>query len=91
MNKGKPPDIYKCQKQILKNVIKDDNKDFVLSRIKDTVNRTNKAVIVVYQFIKAFYLYQLKNKAEVPIIDKEYIKNCFLICCQKDKRGPPLS
>jgi hypothetical protein len=82
--KEKPPDIYKCKKHILKNIVKND---LVLVRIKEAVVKMNKAVIVVYQFMKAFYLYQLKNNKNIPRITKKYIKNCFLVCCENDNRG----
>lgn len=85
--KEKPPDIYKCKKHILKNIVKND---LVLVRIKEAVIKMNKAIIVVYQFMKAFYLYQLKNNKTIPRITKKYIKNCFLVCCENDNRGPPL-
>jgi hypothetical protein len=88
MEKDKPPDIYKCKKQILKNIIKDD---LVLVRIKEAVIKMNKAIIIVYQFMKSYYLYQMKNNKVLPKISQKYIKNCFLICCEKDNRGPPLS
>lgn len=92
----KPPDKpidnpnitqYKCKKAILKNIIKDDN---ALQRIKEAVLKINKVVITTYQFIKAYYLFRLDKGKDIPTIDKEFIKRCMLVVCQKDGRGPPL-
>ena len=83
----KPPDPYKCKKTILKNIVKDTN---VIERIEDGVIRMHNAVINVFQFMKAFYLYQLKNDIKPPNINKQFIKNCFLVCCENDNRGPLL-
>lgn len=65
---SRPPDTYKCKKAILKNVM-NDNDAFL--RIKDTVIRMNHLTILVYQFIKVYYLYCLDTNIQVPTIDED--------------------
>ena len=85
----RPPDTYKCKKAILKNVMNDDD---AFLRIKDAVIRMNHLTILVYQFIKAYYLYCLDTNIQVPTIDEDgkFVELVFRVVSERNKRGPPL-
>lgn len=85
---AEPPDYYKCKKGILKNLVKTDE---ALRRIQDAVIRMNHITITTYQFVKAYYLYQMKGQDEPPTIDENFIKQCVRVVSAKvSKGGPPL-
>ena len=86
---SRPPDTYKCKKAILKNVM-NDNDAFL--RITDAVIRMNHLTILVYQFIKAYYLYCIDTNIQVPTIDEDgnFVGLVFRVVSQGSNRGPPL-
>jgi hypothetical protein len=60
----------------------------ILRIIQDLVIRTNKIVIHTCQFIKLYCIHLFDNNMQLPIIDKKFITNTFIIITQrKDKRG----
>ena len=78
-------DYMKTIKTNLLNVLKDEN---ILRIIQDLVIRTNKIVIHTCQFIKLYCIHLFDNNMQLPIIDKKFITNTFIIITQrKDKRG----
>ena len=47
----------------------------------------NHLTILVYQFIKAYYLFCLQSKLETPILDMKFIELCYKVLTVRDKRG----
>ena len=99
MPRKKPPDKkniddyskslsnYKTVKTSLKSIIKHID---TIDKINNTVLNVNKIIIHTYQFIKLFYLHELHNNNELPVIDKVLIKNIMKTFCpveNQDKRG----
>lgn len=81
--------LVKVNKCKLKTIIKDDN---LLSIINQLVIKVNRITTLVYQFIKSYYLYQLKNNKQSPTIDRQFVNYCFkTVTIQIDKRGKPPS
>lgn len=100
----KPPDQYRVKKGILKTVINSyyerspsgiltPKEEQPIDKIKDAVIRMNKLTIYVYQFIKAYYLYCLKNNLDLPnILDENFIRLCFrAVSDVQETRGTGLS
>ena len=78
-------DYMKTIKTNILNVLKDDS---ILSIINDIVIRTNKIVIHACQFIKLYCIHLYDNKLDLPIINKKFICNVFMIITSRmDKRG----
>jgi hypothetical protein len=78
-------DYMKTIKTNLLNVLNNEN---ILPIIQDLVIRTNKIVIHACQFIKLYCIHLFDNNMQLPIIDKKFITNTFIIITQrKDKRG----
>ena len=50
----------------------------------------NHLTILVYQFIKAYYLYCLQSKQESPTLDMKFIELCYKVLTVKDNRGRKL-
>ena len=78
-------DYMKTIKTNLLNVLKDEA---ILPIIQDLVIRTNKIVIHACQFIKIYCIHLFDNNMQLPIIDKKFISNVFIIITKRnDKRG----
>ena len=78
-------DKIKTIKTNLSNILKDES---ILSIISDIVIRTNKIVIHTCQFIKLYCIHLYDNNLELPVIDKKFIANVFIIITKRiDKRG----
>ena len=78
-------DYMKTIKTNLLNVLNNEN---ILPIIQDLVIRTNKIVIHACQFIKLYCIHLFDNNIQLPMIDKKFISNVFIIITQrKDKRG----
>jgi hypothetical protein len=71
-----------------------DNLDQVIANkhikpvIKDLVHRTNKLVTHAYQFIKLYCMHCLRNRIDLPYINRDYISDVFkVISIRSDNRG----
>ena len=81
-------DTYKSKKGILKNVIKDPDKNLPL--LKDAVERTHLIVIYVYQFIKSYYLFCYETDSELlSFFDEKglFINSILQVVSQASKKG----
>src|ERR1700739_2795938 len=86
-----PPDIeknsyYKCIKTSLKSIIKHD---FVIDKLIQSSNMSNKIVIHTLQFIKLYFihLYDINNK--FPVINRQFITSVMKILCISPTKGNP--
>ncbi len=70
----KPPDKYRTLKISLKQIIK---KDVDYSVLHDAIDRTNKLVIHVYQFLRLWILNKYHKKQDIPEITKDIIQMAF--------------
>ncbi len=78
-------DKIKTVKTNLSNILKDES---ILSIISDIVIRVNKIVIHACQFIKLYCIHLYDNNLELPVIDKKFVANVFIIITKRiDKRG----
>ena len=75
---------FKSRKGILKSVLL--NKNLHLP-IHDAVLRMHKMTILVYQFIKAYYLHCFEQQQSFPTIDKNFIKLVFCVISMSNTRG----
>jgi hypothetical protein len=90
MPRKKPPDKkkaddyskslsnYKTIKTSLKSIVKFNE---TINKINDAVLNVNNIIIHTYQFIKLYYLHELHNNNELPVIDKVLIKNIMKVLC----------
>ena len=82
--KKKRIEDYKIIKMKLNSII--DNKE-VIDDINELVIRLHKLIIITYQFIEMYYLYNLENNKIIDI-DKQFIKYCFtVLTIKEDNRG----
>lgn len=79
-----PPDKYRTLKISLKQIQKDD---IDYKPLIDAVLRTHKLTILVYQFLRAYILYQYSKTDEIIIIDKSDICMVYKILMKPTKRG----
>lgn len=82
----KDPDKLKCVKTGIKKIIKDDNYKYVIDRLTDVASRTNKLVILTYQFIRLYLLDKFSKNEELPIITSDFIKMVFLVLTNDTKK-----
>ena len=84
-------DIMKCNKESLKNIIRNDvyiNDQSINEKLTDAIFRTNKIVIHTYQFIKLYVLYLYDNKKDFPVLDKHFIDTTMkVVSIRKNKSG----
>jgi len=72
---------------IIKNPIFDNGEHFGTVLI-DAIDRTNKIVFHVYNFLKLYILYSFDNNLKCPSIDKNFIKNIICtITARTETRG----
>ena len=81
----KPLDNYKTIKTTLKCILKDKS---IESELNDAIIRTNKIVILTYQFIRLYILNLYKENKDIPKINDDFVKKCFKIISKADNRGP---
>lgn len=84
-------DIMKCNKDSLKNIIRDDvysNGQSINEKLTDAIFRTNKIVIHTYQFIKLYILHLYHNNKKFPVLDKHFIDTVMkIVSVRKNKSG----
>ena len=85
MVNGKKPDKYKTIKIPLTKIIRDDR---ILKKINDTVIKTNKLVIHVYQFLRLWAIKKISENNFDFKIKKEFIKMAFKALIDENNKGP---
>lgn len=81
---------YKCIKISLKNIVKHD---FVIDKLLQASNMSNKIVIHTLQLMKLYLIYLYDNGKKLPIINKQFITSVmkdFYDIYYKDIQGETL-
>ena len=89
MIKEKPPDQMKCIKVPLNYVLK--HKDINKNKISDAVVRANNIVINTLMFMKLYILTCIKDKKNIPKIDKVFVNTAMKTVCKEHSIGRPAS
>ena len=75
----------KVIKTSLKNIVTDRK---IYNSINELVIRSNKTVILTYQFFKCYFIYCFENNINTPIINDQLIKTIMkIVSISKNKRG----
>lgn len=82
-----PPDKYRTLKIPLKKILK-INQNY--AEMYDVINRTHKATIYVYQFLRAFILKQYDDTGEILLINDSVVSMAYRTIFTDSKRGPKL-
>ena len=83
----KEPNKYKTIKISFKKI---KLKKVKYKNLLSAIIRTNKATILVYQFIQLYFLHLDKLNEQFPIISVGFIKTCFKLFFNKAHAGPKL-
>ena len=83
----KEPDKYKTIKISFKKI---KLKKVKYKNLLSAIIRTNKATILVYQFIQLYFLHLDIRNEQFPIISVGFIKTCFKLFFNKALHGPKL-
>lgn len=78
-------DIYKCFKIPLKKIAKDEE---FLKQLNEDIIRMNKITIHAYQFLGLYLRKLYKDKSEIPLINKEFMKLVIKTVSKGSNAGP---
>ena len=84
-----PPDkdnlsYYKCIKTSLKSIVKHD---FVIDKLIQASNMSNKVVIHTLQLIKLYFIHLYDNGEKIPTINKQFITSVMKTVCILPTQG----
>lgn len=84
---NEPPDkekYYKCIKTSLKSIVKHD---FVIDKLVQASDMTNKVVIHTLQLMKLYFIHLYDNGEKLPTINRQFITSVMKTVCVSPTQG----
>jgi transposase len=88
---NEPPDkekdnssYYKCIKTSLKSIVKHD---FVIDKLIQASNMSNKVIIHTLQLMKLYFIYLYDNGEKIPTINRQFITSIMKTVCIPPTQG----